>query len=98
MAFIETPRLQHILDGRALATAEEGEIHTNLIFYVLNTVFEIYQAKESGLMEAEAAIRLMRGQAVILKPHAAEIERIFDLRRGYDAGFCAFVRGVVGSG
>jgi hypothetical protein len=96
MAFIQSPGLQRILDGHEFVSAEENEIHLNLLFYILNTVFEIYQARESGLVSAGTANRLMLGQTAILKPHAAEVERVLSLRRGYDAGFCDFIRGVIG--
>lgn len=92
LAFIESPRLQHVLDSRELESAEDEGIQRNLLFYMLNTLHEIYEARNAGLLNPDVAMRLMKGQTEMLKPHFEAADTLISLRRGYDADFCAFVR------
>ncbi|MBX9646638.1 MAG: hypothetical protein K2X57_06245 [Xanthobacteraceae bacterium] len=92
LAFIASPHLQRVLDAPLAISGEDRDIHRNLLFYILNALHEIYEAQQSGLINAGLATRLMRGQMDVLKPHAAEVETLLKLRRGYDEVFCTFVQ------
>lgn len=92
LAFIGSPGLQRVLDAENPATDEERDIQRNLLFYVLNTLHEVYQAQATGLVGTDIAMRLMRGQIAILKPHAAAVTTLLTGHRGYELDFCAFVK------
>ena len=96
LAFIESPRLQRILDSHDPENTEDEDIRRNLLFYVLNTLHEIYEAKNAGLLNPDVAMRLMKGQTEMLKPHFETVDALISLRRGYDADFCTFVRAQLG--
>lgn len=96
LAFIESPRLQRVLDSRELESPEDEDIRRNLLFYMLNTLHEIYEAKNASLLNPDVAMRLMKGQTEMLKPHFEAVDTLISLRRGYDADFCAFVRAQLG--
>lgn len=96
MAFIESPHLQKILDSQDQESAEVEDIQRNLLFYMLNTLHEIYEARNAGLLQPDVAMRLMKGQTAMLMPHSKAVDALLSLRRGYDADFCALVRAQLG--
>lgn len=96
LAFIESPHLQRMLDSHDQESVEVEDIKRNLLFYMLNTLHEVYEAKNAGLLKPDVAMRLMKGQTEMLKPQFKTVDALLSLRRGYDIDFCAFVRAQLG--
>ena len=88
LAFINQPRLQSLLDGIDLVSGDERQAHRNIIFYILNTLHDLFMAKEAGLISGQVAGSLMAGQLGALIPHAAEIRMLFAAQTGYSPQFC----------
>lgn len=92
LALIDSPALQKLLDGAAPLGPDDRLVQRNLLFYVINTIHEIYDAQSLGLIAEGPAMRLMEGQIKVLRPHADNVSELLSLQRGYDSDFHAFVQ------
>ena len=80
------------MDGAAPLSADDSLVQRNLLFYVINTIHEVYDAERLGLIAEGPAMRLMEGQMKVLRPHANSVSELLSLQRGYDSHFHAFVQ------
>lgn len=87
LAFINQPKLQSLLDGKDLDSDDEHQAHRNIIFYILNTLHDLFMAKEARLISEPVAMSLMAGQLGALAPHANEVRTMFKAATGYSEEF-----------
>ena len=89
---IERPDIQRLLgDERFQEKSDEEIIVYNFIFQILNVCFELYFARQRGLVEAAVADQFLAGNLDVLRGRRKEVLDILGWNRGYDPGFCALV-------
>jgi hypothetical protein len=91
LAMIASPRLQTLLDGHRLDTAEERQTYRNLLFYILNTLHDLHIAAQAGLVDEETAMTLLKGQSQALVLHAREVHGMLAGATGYQPAFRRFL-------